>query len=191
LLGNNPTWNETYLFDYDHEKIEDVTIDIYLHDTQTPDDTRILKENFIGMIILPLTEANLDDEPRWYELCDKPIRKTSNTSVTFKSSSNDSISKIVTKKKKTSVKSRQGRLNKKGSNEIDETGVKGQVLNPVRKLSRAISRLFSKRRNSESSVHNHNIIQFYEVQDEVAQSDHTFLLSARNMVRRHTGKCSS
>ncbi len=35
-------------------------------------------------------EANLDDEPRWYDMKDKPMRKNSNTSVTFKSSSNDS-----------------------------------------------------------------------------------------------------
>jgi hypothetical protein len=47
LLGNNPTWNETYLFEYGNEKIEDVTIDIYLHDTQTPDDTNLLHSFFL------------------------------------------------------------------------------------------------------------------------------------------------
>ena len=67
MLTSNPIWNETFLFNYS-EPIEDVNLEICLHDTQTPTDTRLLRENFIGMIILPLCEANLEDEPRWYEL---------------------------------------------------------------------------------------------------------------------------
>lgn len=84
------------------EPIEDVNLEIYLHDTQTPSDTRILQENFIGMIMLPLSEANLDDEPRWYDMKDKPTRKNSNTSVTFKSSSNDSQDSLCEKRRKLS-----------------------------------------------------------------------------------------
>ncbi len=136
------------------------------------------------MVVLPLTEANLDDEPRWYELRDKPIRKTSNTSVTFKSSSNDSLGNIVAKKKKTSFKNRLGRSDKKASEEREEPSA---VLRPVRKLSRAFSKLFSKRRNSESSVYNHNIIQFDEVQG--SSNDNEQLLLVRSMARRHTGNC--
>ena len=34
------------------EPIEFVNLEIYLHDTQTPSDTRILLENFIGMIMV-------------------------------------------------------------------------------------------------------------------------------------------
>ena len=56
------------------ESIDDVNIEIYLHDTQIPSDTRILQENFIGMIMLPLSEANLEDEPHWYDMKDKPTR---------------------------------------------------------------------------------------------------------------------
>lgn len=98
----NPIWNETFVFDYT-ESIEDANLEICVHDTQTPSDTRLLRENFIGMIILPLSEANLEDEPRWYELRDRPTRKTSSASVTFKSSSNDSQDSLCEKKKKASV----------------------------------------------------------------------------------------
>ena len=100
IFGQSPTWNDTYVFEYGDELIDDISIEVYLHDTQNPDDTRILKENFIGMLILPLVDATLDDEPRWYELRDKPMRKNSNASVTFKSSSNESLRQIVSKKKK-------------------------------------------------------------------------------------------
>ena len=102
ILNVSPVWNETFVFEYEDEVVEDVNLEIYLHDTQTPEDTRILKENFIGMIILPLSEANLEDEPRWYELRDKPTRKHSNASVTFKSSSNDSLKTVGSKKSKSS-----------------------------------------------------------------------------------------
>lgn len=67
ILNSNPTWNETFVFDY-NESVEEATLEICVHDTQSPSDTRLLRENFIGMIILPLCEANLEDEPRWYEL---------------------------------------------------------------------------------------------------------------------------
>lgn len=67
LLNPIGTWNETFVFDY-KDSIDDALLEICLHDTQSPDDTRPLRENFIGMIILPLSEANLEDEPRWYEL---------------------------------------------------------------------------------------------------------------------------
>lgn len=67
IHGESPVWNETFLFDYDGS-IDDANLEICVHDTQTQTDTRLLRENFIGMIILPLCEANLEDEPRWYEL---------------------------------------------------------------------------------------------------------------------------
>lgn len=95
MPGSNPVWNETYIFEYGTEVIEDAVIEIYLHETNKLDDLRVLKDNFVGMIILPLMEANLDDEPRWYELTDKPMRKISYASVTFKSSSSESINKFV------------------------------------------------------------------------------------------------
>jgi hypothetical protein len=41
------------------ESIDDVNIEIYLHDTQIPSDTRILQENFIGMIMLPLSKNRI------------------------------------------------------------------------------------------------------------------------------------
>lgn len=63
----NPVWNETFVFEYT-ESVEEATLEICVHDTQLPNDTRLLRENFVGMIILPLSEANLEDEPRWYEL---------------------------------------------------------------------------------------------------------------------------
>lgn len=57
ILGTNPVWSETFVFNY-VEPLEDVNIEIYLHDTQTPSDTRILQENFIGMIMLPLSKKD-------------------------------------------------------------------------------------------------------------------------------------
>ena len=56
------------------------------------------------MIMLPLSEANLEDEPRWYDMKDKPTRKNSNTSVTFKSSSNDSQDSLNEKRKIIKIK---------------------------------------------------------------------------------------
>ncbi len=94
----NPIWNETFVFEY-NDSVDDGHLEVCLHDTLSPNDTRLLRENFIGMIILPLNEANLDDEPRWYELRDKPTRKNSSASVTFKSSSNDSQESLTDRRK--------------------------------------------------------------------------------------------
>jgi hypothetical protein len=96
---NTPIWNESFLFDYS-ESVEEATLEICIYDTQNANDTRVLRENFVGMVILPLSEANLEDEPRWYELRDKPIRKSSLASVTFKSSSNESQDSLYEKKTK-------------------------------------------------------------------------------------------
>lgn len=65
-------WNETFLFDY-NESADDATLEICAHETKSPNDLRLLRETFLGMIILPLSEANLEDEPRWYELRVRPI----------------------------------------------------------------------------------------------------------------------
>jgi hypothetical protein len=97
--GGAPVWNDTFLFDY-NEPIEEANLEVCLYETQTPSDMRQMRENFIGMIILPLSEANLEDEPRWYELRDKPTRKISTASVTFKSSSNESQESLCDKNKK-------------------------------------------------------------------------------------------
>ena len=65
---NNPVWNETFVFDCNNEQIEDITLEICLFDTKNEMDKSLSDLNFVGMIILPLSEANLEDEPRWYEL---------------------------------------------------------------------------------------------------------------------------
>ena len=65
--NNNPIWNETFVFDCMNEQIEDIHLEICLYESKTEDDKRH-NDNFIGMLILPLSEANLEDEPRWYEL---------------------------------------------------------------------------------------------------------------------------
>lgn len=65
--GLKPVWNETFLFDY-NESVDEATLEICAHETKSPNDLRLLRETFLGMVILPLSEANLEDEPRWYEL---------------------------------------------------------------------------------------------------------------------------
>ena len=80
--------------------MQEVILEITVYDTLAPEENRILRENFIGMIALPLNEANLEDEPRWYELRDKVNRKNSNASVTFKSSSCDESLESLSEKKK-------------------------------------------------------------------------------------------
>lgn len=65
--SSKPVWNETFLFEY-NESVEDATLEICAHETKSPNDLRLLRDTFLGMIILPLSEANLEDEPRWYEL---------------------------------------------------------------------------------------------------------------------------
>ncbi len=108
----SPVWNETYVFEYGNEAIEEAVLEIYLHETESLEDRRVLMDNFVGMITLPLVEANLDDEPRWYELTDKPMRKMSNASVTFKSSSSDSLKQLV---KTSSLKSTKKKSTKRSN----------------------------------------------------------------------------
>lgn len=65
--SSKPVWNETFLFEY-NESVEDATLEVCAHETKSANDLRLLRDTFLGMIILPLSEANLEDEPRWYEL---------------------------------------------------------------------------------------------------------------------------
>lgn len=88
----NPVFNETFVF-HEVEAVEALNLEIFLWDkkqyltrNESSDDT----DEFLGMIQLPLNEANLEDEPRWYELRDRQTRKPSTSSVTFKSSSVES-----------------------------------------------------------------------------------------------------
>ncbi|CAF0792708.1 unnamed protein product [Didymodactylos carnosus] len=91
----NPVWNETFVF-HEVEKVDVLNLEIFLWDKKKQDyNTHEENDEFIGMVQLPLLEANLEDEPRWYELRDRQIRKPSTTSVTFKSSSNESQDSLV------------------------------------------------------------------------------------------------
>ena len=66
--NNNPVWNETFVFDSMNEQVEDINLEIYLYESKLEEEKTQTDMNFIGMLILPLSEANLEDEPRWYEL---------------------------------------------------------------------------------------------------------------------------
>ena len=66
--NNNPVWNETFVFDSLNEQMEDINLEIFLYDSKTEKEKVQSDINFVGMLILPLSEANLEDEPRWYEL---------------------------------------------------------------------------------------------------------------------------
>ncbi|CAF1150980.1 unnamed protein product [Didymodactylos carnosus] len=85
----NPVWNETFVF-HEVEKVDVLRLEIFLWDKKKQNyHTHEENEEFIGMAQLPLIEANLEDEPRWYELRDRQMRKPSTTSVTFEPSSNE------------------------------------------------------------------------------------------------------
>jgi hypothetical protein len=99
IHSSNPVYNETFVF-HEVETVDILRLEVLLWDkrqkSQPNTDTNDSDE-FIGMIQLPLSEANLEDEPRWYELRDRQTRKPSTSSVTFKSSSaesNDSFRKM-------------------------------------------------------------------------------------------------
>ncbi|CAF0899970.1 unnamed protein product [Rotaria sp. Silwood1] len=103
IHSSNPVYNETFVF-HEVESIDVLHLEIYLWDkknnihinnksiitTNINNDNIDDSDDFIGMIELPLSEANLEDEPRWYELRDRQTRKPSTSSVTFKSSSVES-----------------------------------------------------------------------------------------------------
>ncbi|CAF3060393.1 unnamed protein product [Rotaria sp. Silwood2] len=104
IHSSNPVYNETFVF-HEVEAVDVLHLEIYLWDkkhniqrnhsksiitTDITNDNIDDSDDFIGMIQLPLSEANLEDEPRWYELRDRQTRKPSTTSVTFKSSSAES-----------------------------------------------------------------------------------------------------
>ena len=96
IHSSNPVYNETFVF-HEVENVDVLHLEVLLwdkkqyhsdhfHSTTRTDDP----DEFLGMIQLPLNEANLEDEPRWYELRDRQTRKPSTSSVTFKSSSAES-----------------------------------------------------------------------------------------------------
>ncbi|CAF2557883.1 unnamed protein product [Rotaria sp. Silwood2] len=92
IHSSNPVYNETFVF-HEVESVDVLHLEILLWDKkqyQTNNDSTDESDDFLGMIQLPLNEANLEDEPRWYELRDRQTRKPSASSVTFKSSSIES-----------------------------------------------------------------------------------------------------
>ncbi|CAF3855710.1 unnamed protein product [Rotaria magnacalcarata] len=105
IHSSNPSFNETFVF-HEVEAVDTLHLEIFLWDKKNnmPNDNNNKpittannnnsssddSDDFIGMVQLPLSEANLEDEPRWYELRDRQTRKPSTTSVTFKSSSAES-----------------------------------------------------------------------------------------------------
>ncbi|CAF1054232.1 unnamed protein product [Rotaria sordida] len=92
IHSSNPIYNETFVF-HEVESMDVLHLEILLWDKkqyQTNNDITDESDEFLGMIQLPLNEANLEDEPRWYELRDRQTRKPSATNVTFKSSSIES-----------------------------------------------------------------------------------------------------
>jgi hypothetical protein len=97
IHSSNPVYNETFVF-HEVETVNVLHLEILLWDKKqyqtdhrtTTTITTDESDDFIGMVQLPLSEANLEDEPRWYELRDRQTRKPSTSSVTFKSSSLES-----------------------------------------------------------------------------------------------------
>jgi len=95
IHSSNPVYNETFIF-HEVDNVDVLHLEVLLWDKKQTSHTNTNNNNlddsdeFIGMIQLPLNEANLEDEPRWYELRDRQTRKPSTSSVTFKSSSAES-----------------------------------------------------------------------------------------------------
>ena len=95
IHSSNPVYNETFVF-HEVENVDVLHLEVLLWDKKQyhSDHSNQMKnddpDEFLGMIQLPLNEANLEDEPRWYELRDRQTRKPSTSSVTFKSSSAES-----------------------------------------------------------------------------------------------------
>ncbi|CAF3449487.1 unnamed protein product [Rotaria socialis] len=102
IHSSNPSFNETFVF-HEVDAVDALHLEIFLWDKKnnmpknnnnTNNSSIDDSDDFIGMIQLPLSEANLEDEPRWYELRDRQTRKPSTTSVTFKSSSAESSESV-------------------------------------------------------------------------------------------------
>jgi hypothetical protein len=97
IHSSNPVYNETFVF-HEVESVDVLHLEVLLWDKRQNSHATTNNNNssiddsdeFIGMVQLPLDEANLEDEPRWYELRDRQTRKPSTSSVTFKSSSAES-----------------------------------------------------------------------------------------------------
>jgi len=95
IHSSNPTYNETFVF-HEVETVDVLLLEVLLWDKKQPTQPKNKhssideSDEFIGMVQLPLDEANIEDEPRWYELRDRQTRKASASSVTFKSSSAES-----------------------------------------------------------------------------------------------------
>ena len=97
IHSSNPIYNETFVF-HEVDTVDVLHLEVLLWDKKqhltdkhtTHSQSADESDEFLGMIQLPLREANLEDEPRWYELRDRQTRKPSTSSVTFKSSSAES-----------------------------------------------------------------------------------------------------
>ncbi len=95
IHSSNPVYNETFVF-HEVQTVDVLHLEVLLWDKRqnsqatTTNSSIDESDEFIGVVQLPLDEANLEDEPRWYELRDRQTRKPSTSSVTFKSSSAES-----------------------------------------------------------------------------------------------------
>lgn len=137
IHSSNPIYNETFVF-HEVETVDVLHLEVLLWDKKQIQPDRHPSNNsaddsdeFLGMIQLPLSEANLEDEPRWYELRDRQTRKPSTSSVTFKSSSaesGDSFRKMPPmlsssgkhhERSRTSTELLMRALNRSASNKID------------------------------------------------------------------------
>ena len=91
IHSSNPIFNETFVF-HDVDSVDVLRLEISLLDRKQTNHNHGSNDEideFIGIIQLPLSEANLEDEPRWYELRDRQARKSSTSNVTFHSSSTE------------------------------------------------------------------------------------------------------
>jgi hypothetical protein len=137
IHSSNPVYNETFVF-HEVETVDVLNLEVLLWDkkqshinNQTNNNSTDESDEFLGMIQLPLNEANLEDEPRWYELRDRQTRKPSTSSVTFKSSSaesGDSFRKMppllsssnkISERTKTSTDLFMRTLNRSATDKID------------------------------------------------------------------------
>ena len=97
IRSSNPVYNETFVF-YEVETVDCLHLEVLMWDKKQShrinrknyeNNTISESDEFLGMIQLPLNEANLEDEPRWYELYDCQTRKALASTVTFKPSAID------------------------------------------------------------------------------------------------------
>ena len=117
IHSSNPVYNETFVF-HDVETINALHLEVFIwdkrHEKPAPTNTSVSNEEdvdeFIGTVQLPMSEANLEDEPRWYELRDRQARKASTSNVTFEYLSaerNGSFHRVLTSLKSNTEQERR------------------------------------------------------------------------------------